>query len=148
MSDSEPSVSFNIHGNVNQAAGKIENKDSHIGDINNNAMAPVNAERVFDTLKQAAPEAEQEKLEEQVFGPLRSELQTLTAMPIAQAEEQKQTFIERATALVQPLAPYSQTMRKVGLTFTEAALACLPVPANWFVSATLAAIRALNAEQS
>ena len=145
MSDEkEPTVNFSINGNVGQAAAKIENNNSHIGDVNNYGSQPPTVEAVFKTLIEAVPEPEQAKMEEEVFTPLRAEIQSLMAMPIAETEKPVQSFIDRATALVQPLAPYADKLGAVALSFGEAGLSMIAPPAGWFVAATLAAIRTLK----
>ena len=145
MSDEkEPTVNFSINGNVGQAAAKIENNNSHIGDVNNYGSQSPTVETVFKTLVEAIPESDQAKVEEEVFGPLRSELNALAAMPIAETQQPVQSFVDRATALVQPLAPYADKLGAAVLSFSEASLSLIAPPAGWFVAATLAAIRSLK----
>lgn len=144
---SEPNVNFNIHGNVNQAAAKIENTNSHIGDVNNYAGIPT-PEQVFEKLTAAIPEEDQAEVEERVFGPLKSELNALAATPIAEVDlpQAKQSFTERVTAIVTPFigTPMAAKLGSAALTVGEAGLSLIPPPVGWGITLMLAAIRSLK----
>ena len=141
MSDGD-SITINVTGGKQaQVAGKIENQNSHIGDVINGEVPTLDV--VFSKIKKAIPEESQAKIEEEVFGPLKAELDTLTAMPIASVEP-VESSLEKIQALVQPLGPYATKIAGAIGAGIEAGLSMVAPPAGWFISATLAAIRALR----
>ena len=144
----DPSVNFNIQGNVGQAAAKIENVNSHIGDVNHYAGEFRNADQVFAKLAEAIPEESQAEVEERVFGPLKEELNTLAATPIAEAElpQVKQSFVEKVSAIVTPFAgtPLAGKLATAAIAVGETGLSLIPPPVGWAITLSLAAIRALK----
>jgi predicted negative regulator of RcsB-dependent stress response len=142
MSD-VPSISI---GSITGGQNNIGKTEIAGDQVQNNHYAGEfkSADQVFEKLVEAVPEENREQVEAEVFSPLREEIRTLTAMPIAQAEEQKQSFLDRAKQLVSGLAPYSDKINKVVLNIGEAALSSIAPPVGWFISGTLAAIRSLK----
>jgi hypothetical protein len=141
-------------GNIN-ISGNISGGQQNIGETNiqggqnqtNNYAGQITADQVLNKLADAIPAEDRDKVEAEVFGPLREEIRTLTAMPIAQAEEEKQSFLDRAKSIVSGLAPYSEKINKVALSIGEAALSSIAPPVGWFVSGVLAGVRALRESQ-
>lgn len=111
---------------------------------NSNGQPAVTADVIIQELQQAVPEESREQMEAEVFTPLKAEIQTLAAMPIADAESQKQSFCDRATTYVAKLAPFADKVRKPALSFLEAGLSCIAPPVGWFIAATLSAVRELK----
>lgn len=111
---SSDGVVFNIHGNVNQAASKIVNKDAHVGDVNNFGGVPTVADVLHAVESVVPPEAH-----EDTIAPIRA----LAALPVSEqkTEEKKQ----EALNLWQRLAPYKSQIAKAVLSFGEASLAAL-----------------------
>lgn len=142
MSDG-PSISIgSISGGQNNI-GKTEIAGDQV-QTNHYADEFRNADQVFAKIAEAIPEQDREKVEDQVFEPLRQEIQALTAMPIAEAEQQKESFLDRARAIVVGLTPYAGKINKVVLNIGEAALSAIAPPVGWFLSGTLAAIRSIK----
>ncbi len=144
---SEPSVSFNFNNsNINQAAAKIENNNSHIGDVYNGGVPTV--DQVFAKLSEAIPEESQAEVEERVFGPLKEELHTLAATPIAEADlpEVKQSFVEKVSAIITPFAgtPLAGKLATAAIAVGETGLSLIPPPVGWAITLALAGIRALK----
>ena len=139
-SDSRPNQTINISG----AGSNNQFGDGNTQNIQQTFGGELTADRVIDQLAEAVPEEAQAEMEEQVFGPLRAELQTLAAMPIAESEQVKPTVIERVKTYIAALAPYSERLNKVALSVGEAALTSIAPPAGWFVSSVLAGIRAMR----
>ncbi len=138
----EPTVNFNIQGNVNQAAAKIENSNSHIGDVNNYGNQIPTVDEVLDTVLQAIPEESREEIANEVIEPMRTEIQALAAMPIAEAEAQKQSFMNKSAGWAQKLLPFAAACHPKLMAFGEVALSAVPPPSSWVVSALLAAVKA------
>lgn len=139
--------SFNF-GPISQVAsgqGAVNQVGQNTATTTNSSGGPaVTADVVIQELQQAVPEESREQMEAEVFAPLRTEIQTLAAMPIADAEAQKQSFCDRATSYVAKLAPFADKVRKPALSFLETGLGCIAPPVGWFVAATLAAVRDLK----
>lgn len=129
------------NGGLNNT-GKIEIAGDQV--LNAGGAPAVTAAAVFKAIAEAVPVEDREQIEQQVIEPLNDELATLAAAPPEQQEQAKQSVVERITAIVSPLQPYAAEISKALLTFTEVGLTALPAPGNWFVSATLAAIKALK----
>lgn len=137
---------FNFGGvsQTSTGAGSVNQIGQNTATINNTGEKPPTVENVFKTILEAVPEDKQAEIEEQVFGPLKAELQALSASPIAEVQEPVPTCVERIATLVAPLAPYSDKIASAVLSFSEASLSMIAPPAGWFVAATLAAIRSLK----
>jgi hypothetical protein len=140
---SNTNFTFNTNASGNS---QVNQGQTVTGTQNNFSGAPLTGESVIDTLVAAVPKESQAELEQRVFGPLRHEIKTLAAMPVAQAESEKPTILSRMQSIITSMrnSPSLQAVQKVGLNFSEAALGAIAPPVGWFISGTISAIRALK----
>jgi len=115
---------------------------------NNNIGAVPTVEQVFTKLAEAIPEESQAEVEERVFGPLKEELNTLAATPIAEVDlpQVKQSFVEKVATIVTPFAgtPLAGKLATAAIAVGETGLSLTPPPVGWAITLSLAAIRALK----
>lgn len=136
--------SFTFNATASGQAQVNQGQTVNATQVNNVGNEVPTLEKVFKKIAAVVPEESQEQIEEEVFGPLKDELDSLTAMPIASVEKPVESSVEKIQALVQPLAPYASKIAAAVGAGIETGLSMVAPPAGWFISATLAAIRALR----
>lgn len=137
MSECEPSVNFNIKGNVNQAAAKIENLESHVGDVHNHAASNQSFEEFIKALQEKIPAQEVEAAQAEILEPLRE----IAQQPEPENEQDRLTLKARIIEIAERLAPYTPYIRKTIAAFAEGAIMTLPPPASWVVAGCLEVVR-------
>lgn len=138
---STPTFNFTGSGNNVQIGNdNTQNITQNFG----NSLTP---DAVLDTLTEELPPEDKEKVEKEVFGPLRHEFKALAAMPVADVEAKKPTVMGKIQGLVSNLGKYQgilPTIQKACLGFTEAALSTIAPPVGAIVAGTLGMIRAMK----
>jgi hypothetical protein len=132
---------FNF-GGVQQTAsgqGSVNQVGNNTATINNSGSNVPSVEQVYEAVLQSVPEEVREEIETEVIQPIKMELQSLSANPIALTEEKKQSVVEWMTEKCRKLLPYAQAIHPRLIAFGKVALTAVPPPANLFCSALLAA---------
>lgn len=118
-------VSFNIQGNVSQAAAKIEQGDvGHIGDVyhGQQPITESDIDKLFDAVRQALadydiPGFELAEINTQVVDPLNT-----LAKEAQGSQSVEPSLLEKASALLERLKPYSGKITESLLVFSESIL--------------------------
>ena len=142
---------INISGNIsggqqNIGQTKIEGGQNQTNNYGSDKPTP---EKVIATILDAVPE-ESKQVVDEAMEPIRAEINALAAMPIAQAEAEKQTIMQRVATATTSLASAisasgaAPKVQAAVLNFTEAGLSCIAPPVGWLIAGTLAAIRAIK----
>lgn len=125
--------------NVNITGGNNQNAfgdNSHF-EMTVEGGGKIDLDELFRGIANEIPEADREKVTEEVVKPLRE----IAGEKEPESDEEKTSLKERILAIANKLEPYTPYIRKTVAAFAEGALKTIPPPASWVVGGCLEVVR-------